>query len=122
MSAQRAVAPAAKNRGQRRQERVQVGTEAASSRAVVYTSVALALSGYAALGMEIIWFRHFSIMLGAFRAVFSLLLTVILLGMGERALIAGVLQRHTKRAAEWLLVTQALFILFTLGGMAAADS
>ena len=34
------------------------------------------------MGMEILWFRHLSILLGGFRAVFSLLLTVILVGIG----------------------------------------
>jgi predicted membrane-bound spermidine synthase len=93
-----------------------------TSKAIVFTSIALALSGFAALGMEILWFRHFSIMLGAFRAVFSLLLTVILVGIGAGALVAGVLQRHTRRPAEWLMAIQALFIAFTLIGMATADS
>ena len=34
------------------------------------------------MGMEILWFRHFTLLLGEFRAVFSLLLTVILIGIG----------------------------------------
>src|SRR5258705_1058921 len=89
---------------------------------LAFVSLALALSGFAALGMEILWFRHFSIMLGAFRAVFSLLLTVILVGIGAGALVAGVVQRRTRRPAQWLMATQALFIVFTVGGMAAADS
>jgi spermidine synthase len=94
----------------------------ASSRAVVCTSVALALSGFAALGMEILWFRHFSIMLGGFRAVFSLLLTVILVGIGAGALAAGVVQRRTRRPVQWLIAIQALFIVSALIGMGAADS
>ena len=60
----------------------------------VLTAIALALSGFAGLGMEILWFRHFSIMLGAFRAVFSLLLTVILVGIG-----AGSLRRRRRCSA-----------------------
>ena len=40
---------------------------------IALTSLALALSGFAAMGMEILWFRHFSILLGGFRAVFALL-------------------------------------------------
>ena len=97
-------------------------------RPVVFISLALALSGFAALGMEILWFRHFSIMLGAFRAVFSLLLTVILVGIGAGALLASVVLTAARRrpgspkAAQWLMAIQALFIVFTVGGMAAADS
>ena len=79
--------------------------------------------------MEILWFRHFSIMLGAFRAVFSLLLTVILVGIGAGALLASVVLGAASRrigtpakAARWLMAIQALFIVFTLMAMAAADS
>jgi spermidine synthase len=89
---------------------------------VPQVAIALALSGFAALGMEILWFRHFSIMLGAFRAVFSLLLTVILVGIGAGALVAGIVQRRTRRPVQRLIAVQALFIVFTLIGMAAADS
>jgi hypothetical protein len=41
------------------------------------------------MGMEILWFRHLTILLGQFRAVFSLLLTVILVGMGGGSLLSG---------------------------------
>ncbi|PYR82042.1 MAG: hypothetical protein DMF87_03235 [Acidobacteria bacterium] len=84
-------------------------------------AIALALSGFAGLGMEILWFRHFSIMLGAFRAVFSLLLTVILVGIGAGSLAAGVMQRRTNAAISWLAV-QSLFIVATLAGMWGANS
>ena len=86
------------------------------------TAIALALSGFAALGMEILWFRHFSIMLGAFRAVFSLLLTVILVGIGAGALIAAALQRRVKSPGALLIAMQSLFVVFTLVGMWRADS
>ena len=98
---------------------------------VARVAAALAISGFAGLGMEIIWFRHFSIMLGAFRAVFSLLLTVILVGIGAGSLAAGALQRLWSRLASpnpsakagvALIATQSLFIVFTLAGMWIADS
>jgi spermidine synthase len=89
---------------------------------VGFIAVALALSGFAGLGMEIVWFRHFSIMLGAFRAVFSLLLTVILVGIGAGALLAGPLQRRSRNPGGLLIATQSLFVMFTLAGIWAADS
>jgi predicted membrane-bound spermidine synthase len=89
---------------------------------VAWVAMALALSGFAALGMEILWFRHFSIMLGAFRAVFSLLLTVILVGIGAGALIASALQRRVKSPGALLIAMQSLFVVFTLAGMWRADS
>jgi spermidine synthase len=89
--------------------------------AIPLTGLALAMSGFAAMGMEIVWFRHFSILLGGFRAVFSLLLTVILVGIGAGSLASGVVARRTERPAQWLMLVQALFVVFTLLGLSAAD-
>ena len=91
------------------------------TRAVVLTSLALAMTGLAALGMEILWFRHFNILLGGFRAVFSLLLTLILLGIAIGSFMGGAVFRRTGRPAEWLMIAQGLFVASTLFGFAAAD-
>ena len=91
-------------------------------RPLLLASLALAMSGFAAMGMEILWLRHFSILLGAFRAVFSLLVTVILLGIGVGSLIGGVLNRRTPRPAEWFMAAQSLFVVATLVGLATADA
>jgi spermidine synthase len=93
-----------------------------SSLTVPLTSLALAMSGFAAMGMEILWFRHFSILLGGFRAVFSLLLSVVLIGIGAGSLLSGFLHRRTARPAQWLIVVQALFVASTLLGLALADA
>ena len=93
----------------------------AGSRPLVLTSLALALTGFAAMGMEILWFRHFSIMLGEFRAVFSLLLTVILIGIGAGAFAGGFLHRRTTRPAQWLMAVQGLFVVSALVGLATAS-
>src|SRR6185295_2208653 len=93
-----------------------------ASLAVSLTALALALSGFAAMGLEILWFRHVSILLGGFRAVFSLLLSVILIGIGAGSLLSGVLHRRTARPAHWLIVVQALFVVSTLLGLAIADA
>src|SRR5436190_421817 len=85
-------------------------------------ALALALSGFAAMGMEILWFRHFTILLGQLRAVFSLLLTIILIGIGAGSLISTLVNRRTGRAAESLIVVQGLFIIVTLLGLATADA
>jgi spermidine synthase len=71
--------------------------------------------------MEILWFRHFTMLLGGFRAVFSLLLALILLGIGAGSLAGGAVYRRTGRAAEWLMLAQGLFVAWTLYGFAAAD-
>ena len=120
-----------KGRGGRLQPAVQEDTgggrlqpaaePATDNRVVILTSVALAMTGLAALGMEILWFRHFTILLGGFRAVFSLLLALILLGIGAGSLLGGAVHRRTGRPAELLIVVQALFVLTTLVGMATAN-
>src|SRR5262249_56968430 len=56
---------------------------------VTGTCVALMLSGFAAMGMEIVWLRHFNLLLGGFRAVFSLALTIMLAGIGTRPVVRG---------------------------------
>ena len=90
--------------------------------ALAWTGFALGMSGFAAMGMEIVWFRHFTILLGGFRAVYSLLLTVILVGMGAGSLVGGLLYRRTERPGQWLMAAQGLFVASTLLGLAAADA
>ena len=80
------------------------------------------MSGFAAMGMEILWFRHLTILLGGFRAVFSLLLTIILIGIGGGSLASSFLNRRTSRPGTWLMVGQALFVASALLGLAITDS
>jgi len=89
---------------------------------VMWTATALALSGFAALGMEILWLRHMSVLLGGFRAVFSLLLTVILAALGAGALTGGWLNRRVNRPGDMLIVVQGLFAATALIGLASADA
>ena len=51
--------------------------------------------------------------------MFSLLLTVILIGIGAGSFAGGFLSR---RPAQWLMVVQGLFVAATLLGLAAADA
>jgi spermidine synthase len=85
-------------------------------------AASLAMTGFAGMGMEILWFRNFSILLGAFRAVFSLLLAVILLGIGAGSLAGGYLQRRTRQPARVLMIVQGLFVVATLTCLASADA
>ena len=110
-----------KKRVDRQQQAPPASMPDRDGRVVVLTSLALAMAGFAALGMEILWFRHFTVLLGGFRAVFSLLLTLILAGIGIGSLTGGVIHRRTGRPAEWLTIVQALFVASTLAGMALAN-
>jgi spermidine synthase len=92
-----------------------------NARPVVLTSIALAMTGLAAMGMEILWFRHFLILLGGFRAVFSLLLAVILAGIGIGSLVGGYLDRRRGHPTESFMLVQGVFVASTLLGFATAD-
>ena len=86
---------------------------------VLWTSLALLLSGFAAMGMEIVWLRHFNLLLGGFRAVFSLVLTIMLAGIGLGALMGGLLDRWAARPAHRLMLVQALLAATVLLGLAS---
>ena len=70
------------------------------------------------MGMEILWFRHFSILLGEFRAVFALLLAIILLGIGAGSLAGAHRGDASRHPAQSLIVVQAMFVAATLPGLA----
>ena len=96
-------------------------------------NLALALSGFSAMGMEIVWFRHFSILLGGFRAVFALLLALILIGIGLGSIISSSLKDRSMRApvardpyglaraARVWMAVQGLYVAFTLAGLSIPD-
>jgi spermidine synthase len=91
-------------------------------RALPWTGLAIALSGFAAMGMEIVWFRHFSILLGEYRAVFSLLLAIILCGIGVGSLMGGWLSRRVGHPTQVWMLVQGLFVASTLLGLVAVDA
>ena len=63
------------------------------------------------MGLEIVWLRHFTLLLGGFRAVFSLVLTIVLVGIGAGSLLGGYVDRRTARPAQALMVVQALLVV-----------
>ena len=95
------------------------GAAATDARVLRAACIALALSGFASLGMEIVWFRFLGATLGAYRYVFSLVLTVILVGICAGAALGGALQRRYGHALELFVVAQALFATTALIALAA---
>lgn len=95
--------------------------DAASLRRLLGTGAALFLAGAAALGMEILWFRYLLSVIGAYRAVFSLLLTVILLGICGGSLLGGWMHRRWGRPVAFYVVAQTGFVLATLAELAWFD-
>ncbi len=86
------------------------------------TGLAVGLSGFAAMGIEILWFRHLSVALGGLRSVFSLLLTVMLIGMWLGSLGGGALHRRYGRAAQLFMLSQAGLVVCALGLLAAVPT
>jgi spermidine synthase len=85
-------------------------------------AIAVALAGFSAMGFEVVWFRFLGSALGPYRAVFSVLLAVILSGWLGGALLGGALQRRFGHPAALFAAAQAAVATFALGGLAAYDS
>src|SRR5262249_28102841 len=100
------------HRRERASERSEPQASGQLNATAFFAALALARSGFAGMGMEILWFRHFTILLGGFRAVFSLLLTIILLGMASGAMASTLLSRRFNALvvapARSLIVVQGL--------------
>jgi spermidine synthase len=71
------------------------------------------------MGLEILWLRHFTLLLGGFRAVFSLVLTIALVGMGVGAYLGGYVSRRVTSPERVLMIAQSLLVVFVLVGLAA---
>ena len=89
---------------------------------VPWACFALALAGFAAMGLEIVWFRHFSILLGEYRAVFATVLGVILLGIGAGAFLGVAICRRAWQPAHALMAVQGLMAATALLGLASASA
>jgi spermidine synthase len=100
------------------------GAEAAAPPAppLPATRVALAvgLAGFAAMGIEVVWFRFLGSALGPYRAVFSVLLGVVLTGWLTGSLVGGALSRRFA-AVPLFAAAQASVALLTLLGMVLHD-
>ncbi len=97
------------------------GLAPSRNRCLPFAAVALFLSGFVAMGMEILWFRHLSSLLGSYRAVLTLILTVFLSGTWLGSLAGGSLHRRFGRPASFYMLAQALFVAAALEGLASAD-
>ncbi len=93
--------------------------DALARRRVVWTGAALFCSGLAAMGLQILWFRHLTGILGAYRSVFSLLLTVILVGLWLGSTLGGFLVRRLGQPATLFAAAQSVLVCVTLATLAA---
>lgn len=102
-----ALVVASKTEWQAEKEKaVETPTEPVSGKAGVY--IAIALSGLAALGAEVVWTRLLSLMLGATVYTFSIILAMFLLGLGIGSSAGAFWTRKATRARVALGVCQIL--------------
>ena len=121
--ARKAAVDAVAARGVDREEAGVGGEESKAGPAIVGLSgLALLLSGFAAMGMEIVWFRHIAHTVGSFRSVYSLLLTVILVGIWLGSMTGGFLNRRMGNPLPLFIAAQALFGVSALLGVAGAGT
>ena len=83
---------------------------------VTWVAVALALTGFASMAMQIVWFRQLISIFGSIRPVFSMLLTTILVGIWLGSLLGGRLARRGAAPAVYALAL-AGFVLSALAGV-----
>jgi spermidine synthase len=83
---------------------------------MAWVAASLALVGFASMAMQIVWFRQLISVFGAFRPVFSLLLTVILVGIWLGSVLGGRLA-HRGAAPALYALALAGFVLSALAGL-----
>ncbi len=84
------------------------------NRSFTFVVVAIVLSGFAAMGMEIVWFRFLTSAVGQLRSVYSIVLMVVLIGIWIGSMAGGHLTRVFKRPADLYILSQLLFALTSL--------
>ena len=95
--------------------------DSGEGRVLALTACAIGLSGFAAMGMEMLWFRHLISLLGGYRSTFSALLAVILVGIWLGSLGAGWCERRLGRPARLYMLSQAGFAVSALALLALYD-
>jgi predicted membrane-bound spermidine synthase len=89
--------------------------------ALVLTGLALALTGFASMGMQVVWFRHLITLHGSSRPAFSMLLFVILTGIWSGSLVGSACARRVGRVLPVFALSIAAFVASTLAALAAFD-
>jgi spermidine synthase len=78
--------------------------------------VVIALSGFTALGAEVVWTRLLSLLFGATTYAFSIILAVFLIGLGIGSAIGSSMARNTANARDALGWAQMLLAFTTAYG------
>jgi len=84
-------------------------------------AVALLLTGFAAMGLELVWLRFLGGALGPYRGVLALVLATVLVGLALGSALAATALRRGVLPATALATSQAVVVLTALGGLAWFD-
>jgi predicted membrane-bound spermidine synthase len=95
--------------------------DAGLGRAAALTGCALALTGFASMGMQVVWFRHLVSVLGGYRPVFSILLFAILTGLWVGSVAGSWLDRRVRRPLPLFAASVTLFALGALAALALSE-
>jgi spermidine synthase len=90
--------------------------------AAACTGLALGLTGFASMGMQVVWFRHLVSVHGSARTTFGMVLFVILTGIWTGSLIGSACDRRLRRPLALFAVAIALFVASALGALAYFDA
>lgn len=89
----------------------------AAPRSLWIMGAVLATTGFISMGLEILWFRHLSSLLGSRRIVFSVLLALILLSLWLGTRLASRLLARGLTPAVAYAGLQAIFVVATVAGL-----
>ena len=85
----------------------------------LFILMAVALAGFASLGLQMIWARQLAVMLGGSTYAFSASLFVFLSGVGLGALLYRVVQPRFSNPLQLAAITIAILIIATVAGKMA---
>jgi predicted membrane-bound spermidine synthase len=89
---------------------------------VAWAGATLALGGFAAMALQIVWFRFLISLFGPYRPVFSLLLTIILVGIWLGSLLAGLVVRAGVNVTRSYALALAGFGLYAAAALIFAPA
>jgi len=93
------------------------GAPPARSARLWYWSALVFLSGFLAIGLQVVWFRLLSVPLESFAYTFAMLVALVLLGDGIGTALGARLVQRAADPRPWFMLTQAAVMLYVLGSV-----
>ncbi len=112
-----AVAPAFAANDRRQPERQ--GAPAGHSARLWFWSALVFLSGFLAIGLQVVWFRLLSVPIESLAYTFAILVALVLLGDGIGTALGAHLVRRVADPRPWFMLTQSVIMLYVLGSVLA---